>query len=93
MNNVVFGKTMEYMRKHTDIKFVTTKTKKNQLITQPNYHTTKPFLENLLAIEMKKTKQKNKHTEIQIFMNKPIYIKTEDIYLDIAKNVKTKFDI
>ena len=92
MNNVVFGKTMEYMRKHAGIKFVTTKTRRNQLITEPNYHTTKLFLENLLAIEMKKKKE-NKHTQIQIFMSKPVYIKTEDIYLDIAKNFKTKFDI
>ena len=41
MNNSVFGKTMENLRKHRDIKLVTTK-----LVSEPNYHTTKPFSEN-----------------------------------------------
>ena len=56
MNNSVFGKTMENVRKHRDIKLVTTDEKINKLVSKPNYHTTKPFSENLLAIEMKKTK-------------------------------------
>ena len=57
MNNSVFGKTMENVRKHRDIKLVTTDGKINELVSEPNYHTTKHFSENLLAIEMKK-KQK-----------------------------------
>ena len=57
MNNSVFGKTMENVRKHRDIKLVTTDEKRNKLVSGPNYHTTKRFSENLLAIEMKK-KQK-----------------------------------
>ena len=65
MNNSVFGKTMENVRKHRDIKLVTTDKKRNQLVSEPNYHTTKWFLENLLVIEIKKTKVK---------MNKPIYL-------------------
>ena len=65
MNNAVFGKTMENVRKHTDIKLVTTDKKRNQLVSEPNYHTTKWLSGNLLAIEMKKTKVK---------MNKPIYL-------------------
>ena len=56
MNNTVFGKTMENVRKHRDIKLVTTDKRRNQLVTEANYHTTKWFSENLLAIEMKKTK-------------------------------------
>ena len=56
MNNSVFGKTMENVRKHRDIKLVTTDEKRNKLVSEPNYHTTKHFSENLLAIEMKKTK-------------------------------------
>ena len=63
MDNAVFGKTMENVRKHRDIKLVTTDKRRNQRVTEPNYHTTKRFSENLLAIEMKKTKVK---------MNKPI---------------------
>ena len=65
MNNSVFRKTMENVRKHRDIKLVTTDKKRNQLVSETNYHTTKWFPENLLAIEMKKTKVK---------MNKPVYL-------------------
>ena len=59
MNNSVFGKTMENVRNHRDIKLVTTYEKRNKLVSEPNYHTTKRFSENLLAIEMKKNKSKN----------------------------------
>ena len=57
MNNSVFGKAMEDVRKHRDIKLVTTDKKINQLISEPNYHATKYFSEDLLAIEMKKKKK------------------------------------
>ena len=59
MNNSVFGKTMENVRKHRDIKFVTTEERKIKLVSEPNYHTTKHFSDKLLVIEMKKTKVKN----------------------------------
>ena len=60
MNNAVFGKTMENVRKHRDIKLVTTDKRRNQLVSEPNYHTTKYFSENLSPIEMKeKGKSKN----------------------------------
>ena len=65
MNNDVFGKTMENVRKHRDIKLVTNETKRNKLVSEPNYHTAKWFSENLLAIEMKKA---------VIKANKPIYL-------------------
>ena len=65
MNNAVFGKTMENVRKHRDIKLVTTERRRNYLVSEPNYHTTKFFTENLLAIEMKKT---------EILMNKPVHL-------------------
>ena len=54
MNNAVFGKTVENMRKHRDIKLVTPERRRNYLVSEPNYHTTKFFKELLLAIEMKK---------------------------------------
>ena len=54
MNNAVFGKTIENVRKHRDIKLVTTERRRNYLVSEPNYHTTKFFTETLLAIEMKK---------------------------------------
>ena len=53
-HNSLFGKTMENVRKHRDIKLVTTDKRRNQLVSEPNYHTTKWFSECLLAIEMKK---------------------------------------
>ena len=58
MNNAAFGKTVENIRKHRDIKLATTDKKRNKLASAPNYLTTKYFSENLMAIEMKKTKIK-----------------------------------
>ena len=58
MSNSVFGKTMENVRKHRDIKLVTTKERRNKLVPERNYYATKLFSDNLLAVEMKKTKVK-----------------------------------
>ena len=58
MINAVFGKTMENVRKHRDIKLVTTDKEINKLVSEPNYHTTKHFSKNLLVIKMRKTKLK-----------------------------------
>ena len=66
---------MENVWKHRDIKFVTTNKRRNQLVSEPNYHTTKYFSEDLLAIEMKKIKVK---------MNKPVYLGMS--ILEINKN-------
>ena len=49
--NVVFGKTMENVRKHGDIKLVTKERRRNYLVSEPDYSTTKFFMENLLALE------------------------------------------
>ena len=54
MNNAVYGKTMENVRKHKTIRLVIKDAKRKKLVSEPNYHTTKWFSENLLAIEMKK---------------------------------------
>ena len=62
MINAVFGKPMENVRKHRDVKLVTTDKRRYQLVSEPDHHTTKWFSENLLSIEMRKTKVK---------MNKP----------------------
>ena len=59
VNNSVFEKTMENVRKHRDIKLATTDRRRNQLVLEPNYHTTKYFSVNLMAIEMKKNKSEN----------------------------------
>ena len=65
MNNSVFGKTIENIRKHRDIKLVTTDKKRSKSVSEPNYHTINLILEDLSIIEMKKTKVK---------MRKPIYL-------------------
>ena len=43
MNSSVFGKTMENVKKHRDIKLVTTYKRRNKLMSEPNYHTKKWF--------------------------------------------------
>ena len=80
MNNAVFGKPMENVKKRRDVKLVTTDKKRNQLVPEPNYYTIKWFSENLVAIEMKKTKVK---------MNKPIYVGMA--ILDISKTLMYEF--
>ena len=74
MNNAVFGKTMENVRKHRDIKLVKSDKKRNKLVSEPNFHTMKLIDNNLAIIEMKKFKVK---------MNKPIYLGLS--ILDISK--------
>ena len=59
---------------------MTTDVKRNKLVSQRNYHTTKRFSEILLAIEMKKTK---------VNMNKPVYLGMS--ILDISKMLMYKF--
>ena len=56
---------MENVRKHRDIKLVTTERRSNYLVSESNYHTTKFFTKHLLAIEMKKT---------EILINEPVYL-------------------
>ena len=81
MNNAVFGKTMENVRKHRDIKLVKTDHKGNKLASEPNYHTMKLLIsENLSIIEMKKVKVK---------MNKSIYLGL--LILEISKTIMYEF--
>ena len=80
MNNSVFGKTMENIRKHKDIKLVTTDRKRGKLVSEPNYHTINLISEDLSIIEMKKTKVK---------MNKPIYLGLS--ILEISKILMYEF--
>ena len=80
MNNSVFGRTFMNVRMQSNIKLVTTDKRRNQLVSEPNYHTTKWFSENLLAIEMKKIKVK---------MNKPVYLGFS--ILEISKPLMYEF--
>ena len=72
MNNAVFGKTMENVRKHRDIKLVKTDKKRNKLVSEPNFHTMKLIDHNLAIIEMRKIKVK---------VNKPIYLGLSILYI------------
>ena len=74
MNNAVFRKTIENVRKHSNIKFVTTDEKRNKPVSEPNFHTINCISENLSIIEMKRTK---------VQMNKPIYLELS--ILEISK--------
>ena len=80
MNNSVFGKTMENVRNHRDIKIVTTDKRRSILASEPNYHSTKYISKDLLIMEMKKTEVK---------MNKPIYL--GQAILDLSKTLMYEF--
>ena len=80
MNNAVFGKIVENIRKHRDIKLGTTDKKRNKLVSEPNYHTMNYISEDLSIIEMNKTRVK---------MNKPIYSGLS--ILDISKILMYEF--
>ena len=79
-NNAVFGKPMENVRKHRDIKLETADKRRNQLVSEPNYHILKCFSENVAAIEIKKTKVK---------INKRIYLGLS--ILEISKILMYEF--
>ena len=83
MNNAVFGKTTENVRKHRDIKLVTTERRKNYLVSEPSYHTTKFFTKSMLAIEMRKT---------EILMNKPVCLGPSILELSTIKMYEFWYD-
>ena len=80
MNNSIFGKTMENVKNHRDIKLATINEKRNKLVSETNYHTMKHFSEDLMAIEMRK---------IKVVMNKPVYL--SQAILDISKTLMYEF--
>ena len=71
---------MQNVRKHKDIKLVATDKKIDKLVSEPSYHTTKHFSENLLATEMNKTK---------LNINKPLYLGMS--ILDFSKTLMYEF--
>ena len=80
MNNAVFGKTMENLRKHTEIKLVTSNGMRKNIASEPNYHSCKCFSERFMATEMIKTKT---------LMNKPANV--GQAVLDISKTLMYEF--
>ena len=81
MNNAMFGKTMENVRKHRNIKLVTTDKNRNKLVSEPNCHTMNYISKDLSIIEMKK--------KTKIKLNKPIYLGLSII--DISKILMYEF--
>ena len=80
MNNLVFGKTMENVRNHRDIKLVTTDKRRSILASEPNYHSSKCVSKDLIIMEMRK---------VEVKMNKPIYL--GQAILDITKILMYEF--
>ena len=80
MNTAVFVKTIENVRKHRNIKLVTTEMRRNYLILEKHYHTTNFITENLLAIDIIKP---------QVLMNKRVYLVLS--ILDLSKTVMHEF--
>ena len=80
MDNSVFSKTMQNVRKHRDIKLVTRNKRRSYLASKPNNHATKWFSENLSAIEMSKIKVKT---------NKSVYLGLS--ILEIRKTLMYEF--
>ena len=80
MSNAVFGRTVENVRNHRNIKLVTTYEKFNKYASEPHLMNVKCFSENLLAVEMRET---------EAFMNKPVYL--GQAILDISKTLMYEF--
>ena len=80
MNNYVFGKTMENVRNHRDIRIVATDKRRSILASELNYHSTKYISKDLLIIEMNK---------VEVKINKPIYL--GQAILDISKTLMYEF--
>ena len=80
MNNSVFGKAMENVRNHRDIKLVTSDKRRSILASKSNYHSSKCISKDLMIMEMRK---------VEVKMNKPIYL--GQAILDISKTLMYEF--
>ena len=80
MNNAVFGKTMESIRKHRNIKLITSREAYLKAVMKPNFKSGVQFSESLMGCEMGK---------IKVVMNKPIYL--GQVILDLSKIVMYEF--
>ena len=80
MNNTVFGKTMENIRNHRDIKLVTSGKQRSMLASEPNYHLSKCISKDLMIMEMR---------NVEVKMNMPMYL--GQAILDISKTLMYEF--
>ena len=65
LSNSFYGKTIENVRNHSDIRLVNTENKRSKLASEPDYHGTKYISEDLVIMEMKQREE---------YMNKPLYL-------------------
>ena len=80
MNNSVFGKTIENIRKRQKVILVDDRKLANKLSSKPNFERLTIFDENLIAVHMKKT---------EVYFNKPIYV--GQAILDLSKTLMFDF--
>ena len=80
MNNSVFGKMIENVRKRRDIKLIVTDERRKKLVSEPNYASCTTFSDHLMAIEMRKTR---------VLMDKPIIV--GQAILDKSKELMYEF--
>ena len=80
MNNSVFGKTIENIRKRQNVILVDDRKLANKLSSKPNFERLTIFDENLIAVHMKKT---------EVYFNKPIYV--GQAILDLSKTLMFDF--
>ena len=80
MNNSVFGKTIENIKKRQNIILVDSRAKASSLSTKPNFDRATIFDSNLIAVHMKKT---------EVYFNNPIYV--GQAILDLSKTLMFDF--
>ena len=80
MNNSVFGKTMENIRNHKDMKLVTSDKKYLKYVMKPNFKDGHPFSKHLFVMEIAKR---------EITMNKPVHL--GEVILDLSKMLMYEF--
>ena len=80
MNNSVFGKTMENLRKRVDVRLVTNEKKLDKLTSKPTFVSSKIFNENLMAVH--KVKE-------MLTLNRPAYVGM--CILDLSKTLMYDF--
>ena len=92
MNNSVFGKTMRNVRKHRDIRTITTDKRTSYLVSEPDWNTAKLFSKLLLEIEMneKEWKEINQSIKVQKSANKS-YLSFAMIILNQSMMIKWIF--
>ena len=80
MNNSVFGKTIENIRKRRNIILIDDRKKAVKLTSRPNFDRATIFDKNLIAVHMKKT---------EVYFNKPVYV--GQAILDLSKTLMFDF--